>query len=144
MTPCPRPFAHTLENRGLVYQPEVVKGKLPITIGHQYSTVVLGLEAESGVSPSWVLPLLTERVATTEDKELVGAKQIEKLLQAPELPFGRELTVEVVDSSYSKPRYLYAHRQFPNLVTIARVSIYARQCTSHLRLTGQFTGTSWA
>jgi len=121
VTPCPRPFAHTLENRGLVYQPEVVKGKLPITIGHQYSTVVLGLEAESGVSPSWVLPLLTERVATTEDKELVGAKQIEKLLQAPELPFGRELTVEVVDSSYSKPRYLYAHRQFPNLVTIARV-----------------------
>jgi hypothetical protein len=121
VTPCPRPFAHTLENRGLVYQPEVVKGKLPITIGHQYSTVVLGLEPESGVSSSWVLPLLTARVATTDDKEMVGAKQIEQLLQAPALPFGRELTVEVVDSSYSKPRYLHAHRQFPHLVTIARV-----------------------
>lgn len=121
VTPCPRPFAHTLENRGMVYQPEVVKGKLPITIGHQYATVVLGLEAAAGITPSWVLPLLTARVATADDKEMVGAKQIEQLLQAPELPFGRELTVEVVDSSYSKPRYLHAHRQFPHLVTIARV-----------------------
>jgi len=32
VTPCPRPFAHTLEDRGMVYQPEVVKGKLPVTI----------------------------------------------------------------------------------------------------------------
>ena len=121
VTPCPRPFARTLADRGLVYQPEVVKGKLPVTIGHQYSTVVLGLEAEAGVSASWALPLLTERVATRADKELVAAQQITRLLQAPELPFGQELTVEVVDSSYSKPSYLHAHRQFPHLVTIARV-----------------------
>ncbi len=121
VTPCPRPYAYTLENRGMVYQPEVVKGKLPVTIGHQYSTVVLDPEPETGISPSWVLPLLTARVATTDDKELVGAKQIAQLLQAPELPFGRELTVAVADSSYSKPRYFYALQQFPNLVTIARV-----------------------
>ena len=112
VTPCPRPYAYTLENRGMVYQPEVVKGKLPVTIGHQYSTVVLGPEPETGISPSWVLPLLTARVATTDDKELVGAKQIAQLLQAPELPFGRELTVAVADSSYSKPRYFYALQQF--------------------------------
>ena len=31
VTPGPRPFAHTLEDRGMVYQPEVVKGKLPVT-----------------------------------------------------------------------------------------------------------------
>lgn len=120
VTPCPRPYAPKLADRGMVYQPEVVKGKLPVTIGHQYSTVALGLEPESGVASSWVLPLLTERVATTDDKEMVGSKQIEQLLQAPELPFGRELTVEVVDSSYSKPLYLHSHRQFPHLVTIAR------------------------
>jgi hypothetical protein len=34
VTPCARPYAHTLADRGLVYQPEVVKGKLPVTIGH--------------------------------------------------------------------------------------------------------------
>ena len=121
VTPGPRPYAHTLEDRGMVYQPEVVKGKLPVTIGHQYSTVALGLEPEAGVSSSWVLPLLTERVATTEDKEMVGCRQIEMLLQDDELPFGQELTVEVLDSSYSKPAYLHAHRQFPNLVTVVRV-----------------------
>ena len=121
VTPCPRPFARTLADRGMVYQPEVVKGKLPVTIGHQYSTVALGLEPEAGVTSSWVLPLLTKRVMTTDDKERVGAQQIEGLLQDPQLPFGQGLTVAVADSSYSKPVYLHAHRQFPNLVTIARV-----------------------
>ena len=72
VTPSPRPYAHTLEDRGMVYKPEVVKGKLPVTIGHQYSTVTLGLEHEAGISSSWALPLLTERVATSEDKEEVG------------------------------------------------------------------------
>ena len=121
VTPGPRPFAHTLADRGMVYQPEVVKGKLPVTIGHQYSTVALGLEPEATVSSSWVLPLLTKRVTTAEDKELVGAGQIEQLLQDTELPFAQELTVEVLDSSYSKPTYLHAQRKFPTLVTVVRV-----------------------
>ena len=120
VTPAPRPYAQTLEDRGMVYQPEVVKGKLPVTIGHQYSTVALGLEPEAGVSSSWVLPLQTERVATTEDKELVGATQVDRLLTDETLPFGQDLTVEVADSSYSKPAYLHSHRKYANLVTIAR------------------------
>jgi hypothetical protein len=41
-------------------------------------------------------------------------------LDDPQLPFGQELCVEAVDSSYSKPSYLHAHRRHPNLVTIAR------------------------
>jgi len=121
VTPVPRQYAHTLEDRGMVYKPEVVKGKLPVTIGHQYSTVALGLEPEAGVASSWVLPLLTKRVATDEDREMVGAGQIELLLNDDKLPFGQELTVEVGDTSYSKPAYLHAHRKFPNLVTVARV-----------------------
>lgn len=35
VTLCPRPFARTLKDRGMVYQREVVKGKLPVTIEHQ-------------------------------------------------------------------------------------------------------------
>lgn len=120
VTPNPRPYAHTLEDRGFVYQPEVVKGKLPVTIGHQYSTVALGLEPESGVSPSWVLPLRTERVPTMKDKEMVGMEQIGELLEDERLPFGQELTVTAADSSYSKPASLCAHREYPNVVTIAR------------------------
>ena len=121
VTPNPRPYARTLKDRGMVYQPEVVKGKLPVTIGHQYSTVTLGLEPEAGVSSGWALPLLTARVATAEDKEAVGGRQIEHLLQDNRLPFAHSLTVEVGDSGYSKPVYLHTHRKFSNLVSIVRV-----------------------
>lgn len=121
VTAQPRRYAQTLADRGLVYEATVMQGNKPVTIGHQYSTVALGLEAEAKVSPSWVLPLLTRRVATSEDKELVGAEQVAALLQDPQLPFGRDLCVEVGDTSYSKPAYLYSHRQHANLVTVARV-----------------------
>ena len=121
VTPNPRPYANTLEDRGMVYQPEVVKGKLPVTIRHEYSTVAVGLEKEAGLTSSWLVPLLTQRVESRADKEMVGAKQIERLLQDNRFPFGRDLTVEVGDTSYSKPAYLHSHRKFPNLVTIARV-----------------------
>ena len=69
VTPAPRLYAHTLADRSMVYQPEVVKGKLPVTIGHQYSAALLGLEVEEGMSSSWVLPLLNQRVSTVQDKE---------------------------------------------------------------------------
>ena len=121
VTPQPRPFARTLTDRGMVYQPTVVKGNKPVTVGHQYATVALLPEPEVGVSGSWLAPLLTQRVATTQDKELVGAGQIDALLQDRRLPFHQDLCVEVGDSSYSKPEYLHANRHHANLVTIARV-----------------------
>ena len=120
VTAQPRPYGQTVADRGMVYQPTVVKGNKPVTIGHQYSSVVLGLEAEAGVSESWVLPLMSERVPTSQDKERVGGGQIDALLDDPQMPFGEELCVEAVDSSYSKPAYLHAHRRHPNLVTLAR------------------------
>lgn len=121
VTPQPRQFAYTLPDRGLVYQPNPIKGNKPVTIGHQYSTTALLPEAAEGVSPSWVIPLLTRRVSTEEDKELVGSKQIDALLKDPQLPFGKSLTVEVGDSSYSKPACLHANRHHPKLVTVARL-----------------------
>ena len=120
VTAQPRPYGQTVADRGMVYQPTVVKGNKPVTVGHQYSSVVLGLEPEARVSDSWVLPLLTERVPTSQDKEMVGSRQIDALLDDPQLSFGQEFCVEAVDSSYSKPGYLHAHRRHPNLVTIAR------------------------
>ena len=36
-----RLFAHTLEDRAFVYQPNVPRGNKPITIGHQYSAQVV-------------------------------------------------------------------------------------------------------
>lgn len=121
VTPQPRQFAQTLADRGMVYQPNTVRGKKPVTIGHQYSTVAVLPEAEPGVSSSWVIPLLTRRVPTDEDKELVGAEQIDLLLKDDRLPFNHDLCVEVGDTSYSKPAYLHANRHHRQLVTIARV-----------------------
>jgi hypothetical protein len=121
VTAQPRPYGETVADRSMVYQPTVVKGNKPVTVGHQYSSVVLGLEPEAGVTDSWVLPLLTQRVASHQDKEMVGGKQLDALLDDPQLPFGQALCVEAVDSSYSKPDYLHAHRRHTNLVTIARL-----------------------
>jgi hypothetical protein len=121
VTPQPRPFAQTLVDRGMVYQPNMVKGNKPVTIGHQYSTVALLPEAEPNLSSSWLVPLMTQRVATSDDKERVGAEQIDDLLRDRRLPFHRSLCVEVGDTSYSKPEYLHANRGHQNLVTIARV-----------------------
>jgi hypothetical protein len=122
VTPQPRPFAQTLADRTMVYQPNPVAGTTPVTIGHQYSTVALLPETEAHRSPAWVLPLSTVRVASADDKEGVGASQIDALLQDRALPFHDELCVEVADSKYSKPAYLHAHRRHANLVTIVRVA----------------------
>ena len=122
VTPQPRPFAHSLSDRSMVYHPNQVAGNAPVTIGHQYSTVALLNETHASCSPSWVLPLSTARVASREDKEGVGAAQIDALLEDPTLPFHDALCVEVADSTYSKPAYLHAHRRHANLVTIVRVA----------------------
>jgi hypothetical protein len=38
-TPNPRPFAATLRDRGVVYQPNPAPGNKPIVVGHSYSVV---------------------------------------------------------------------------------------------------------
>lgn len=105
----------------MVYQPTHVKGNKPVTVGHQYSSVALLPEAEAHLSPSWLVPLTTQRVATTDDKEVVGATQIDALLKDPKLPFHQGLCVDVGDSRYSKPQYLHANRHHHHLVTLTRV-----------------------
>ena len=121
VTPQPRQFAHTLADRGVVHQPNPIKGNKPITIGHQYASTGLLPEAEAAVSPSWIVPLMTRRVTTNEDKELVSSEQINALLTDPKLPFGDSFCVDVADSSYSKPACLYSKRQHPRLVSITRL-----------------------
>jgi len=120
VTPQPRIHAQTLEDRSYVYQPNLIKSNKPVTIGHAYSSVVLLPEEESAHAPVWVLPLSVQRVKSTQDKEMVGALQIQALLDDQKMPFHNQLCVEVGDSGYSKPAYLEANRQKSNLVTIVR------------------------
>ncbi len=48
VTPLPRPYAKTLEDRTIIYQPNTVKGNKPINIGHSYS-VLTALPEREGV-----------------------------------------------------------------------------------------------
>lgn len=121
VTPQPRPCALTLTDRGMVYQPQVVKSNKPVTLGHQYSTVALLPESEPQQSKSWVVPLQTRRVATSEDKEEVGAQQIQTLLRHLRTCFPNALYVIVADTSYSKPEFLLAHADQADIVLVVRV-----------------------
>jgi hypothetical protein len=120
VTSIPRPYAETLPDRGFVYQPNTIKGNKPIAIGHQYSFVALLPERDKAKLGPWVVPLAMQRVASQENKELVGAKQVRAILEDDELPFGKAFCIEVVDSAYSKPIYLSVNRDKENLVTIVR------------------------
>lgn len=120
VTSNPRPFAQTLPDRGFVYQPNTIQGNKPIAIGHQYSLVALLPERDRAKSAPWVVPLAMDRVSSQENKELVGARQIRAMLEDPQLPFGKDLCVEVADSAYSTPAFLHVNRDKKNLVTITR------------------------
>jgi hypothetical protein len=121
VTSQPRPFAPTVPDRSMVYQANSIKGNKPITIGHEYSSLVFLPEAEAGVASSWVVPLAVRRASSQEDKELVGNAQINALLEDPNLPFAEHFCVDVGDTSYSKPACLHGKRHHDLLVSIARL-----------------------
>ncbi len=120
VTSASRPYARTLSDRTFVYHPNPVKGVKPITIGHQYSVVALLPEKAHPDEPPWVLPLLVNRVASTETKRGVGLAQLGHLLDDETLPFHEELCVNVADSEYSAVTYLGGVRAYANLITLAR------------------------
>jgi len=118
-TPNPRPFAPTLSDRSIVYQPNPAPGNKPIAVGHSYS--ILAVLPERGPhDPPWVVPLDCQRVPSTEKATAVAAEQVKALLTDDALPFGRELSVEVADSGYCHAKYLYETGGFANHVVIAR------------------------
>jgi hypothetical protein len=120
VTPQPRPYARTLKERGFVYQPTVIYGNKPITIGLQYSTVALLPEKDKAHPIPWVVPLSVNRVHISEKKAVVGAAKIGTLLGNENLPFAGQLYVEVSDSTYSQPAYLAANGKHSHLITIVR------------------------
>jgi len=57
VTPHPRPYSATLEDKKYIYQPNAIKGNKPINIGHSYSVIAaLPERSETGLVP-WVIPL---------------------------------------------------------------------------------------
>lgn len=120
VTPQPRPYARTLKGRGFVYQPTIIKGNKPITIGHQYSTIALLPEKDQEQPTPWVVPLSVQRVQMDQKKAEAGAEQMGKILGHKALPFDKQVCVEVGDSDYSQPQYLAANRKYNHLISIVR------------------------
>ena len=123
VTPAPRPFARTLEDRSFIYQPNTIWGNKPIAIGHQYSTLAYLPEKGQPQAPPWIVPLSIRRVGSMQTGTQVGVKQIEDLLSDDTLPFAQDLCVEVADGAYSQVSFLGPLRQahLGNLVTISRL-----------------------
>jgi hypothetical protein len=115
-----RLFAHTLEDRGYVYQPNIPHGNKPVTIGHQYSAQVMYPEKDQSSDRPWVFPLSTRRIRSEETATAVGSEQIDALMEDETLPFHEELCVHVADSTYSAVLFLGSTEKHKNLVNVVR------------------------
>lgn len=121
VTPLPRPYAKTLEERTIIYQPNTIKGNKPINIGHSYSVLTALPEREETGDIPWAIPLTVERVKSLETGKKVGSQQLKQILTQSNLPWSNHLSVVVVDSDYSAKTFLAEQSQAPNLVVVTRV-----------------------
>ncbi len=121
VTPLPRPYAKTLEERTIIYQPNTVKGNKPINIGHSYSVLTALAEREETGDIPWAIPLTVERVKSDQTGKQVGSQQLKQILTTDNLPWSNHLSVVVVDSDYSAKTFLSEQSQHSNLVVVTRV-----------------------
>lgn len=119
-TPVPRPYAKRLEDRGYVYEPNVIWWNTPVTIGHQYLLTTV-LPERPLHSPPWLVPLRISRVSSQQTEQEVAVAELNHLLKDKSLPFGKELLVNVVDSKFSCPQYLSPLAEHDDLVVITRL-----------------------
>ena len=117
----PRPFARTLADRTVNHHPNPAPGNKPIAIGHNYSVLAHLPEKQERSSHPWIIPLLIRRVPSDIKATDIGASQVEDLIQDEALPFGNNLSVLVVDSSYSVREFLIREVRHKNLITLVRV-----------------------
>lgn len=121
VTPLPRPYAKTLEERSIIYQPNTIKGNKPINIGHSYSVLTALPERQETGDIPWAIPLTVERVKSDQTGKQVASRQIKQILTTDNLPWSNHLSVVVVDSDYSAKTFLAEQEQHTNLVVVTRV-----------------------
>ena len=76
-TDWPRLSAPTLRDRKIVHAPTKIVGNRPITIGYDFSTLSWVPESAG----SWALPLLFERISSTQTPHQQGAEQLRRVTQ---------------------------------------------------------------
>lgn len=121
VTPMPRPYARTLEDRSFIYQPNSIKGNKPINIGHPYSILSVLPEKAQPNSAPWSIPLSGLRVKSNQTGLTVGSEQINLLLNHPSFSQKEQLNVLVVDSAYGALPFVTQQVKHKNWVSIVRV-----------------------
>jgi len=119
----PRPYARTLEDRQMIYQPTPIAGNRPVSIGHRYSLVFAHPPRRPG-EPVWAPPLAVKRVSSDQDPEVEGAKQVLALVKEGRAQGWLQPQDRVVilgDSKYSKPAVVQALADEPQVVLITRL-----------------------
>ena len=119
-----RPHSPTLPQRRHVYKPNTqIKGNRPVDIGYEMSTVGLSCRCPHyGVSePAWNAPLSMRLVPHGENKNRFTATQVNELLNDENLPLGKDLVVNTLDSNYSSPEYIEPTHSQSNLINIIRL-----------------------
>jgi len=122
VVPIPRLYAEKLADRTFVYQPNVIRGNKPVTIGHAYSAQVFFPEKLHRDAPPWVVPMIMHRVHSTEKATVVGAEQMATLMEDETQPFHRALCVHVGDCVYSSVQFLGRVGHYRQLVNISRAA----------------------
>ena len=98
VTPLPRPYAKTLEEKTFIYQPNTVKGNKPINIGHSYSVLTALPEKEETGNISWAIPLTVERVKSDQTGKQLGSQQLKQIFSQSNLPWSNHLSVVVEEA----------------------------------------------
>jgi hypothetical protein len=105
-TAWPRLAAETLRDRTVEHQPTKIRGQKPITVGQGYSTLAW-LPAETA-GQSWALPLLHERIASTEAPIGTAVRQLRQVTaQLAERP------ISLWDAEYGTAPFVNASADIP-------------------------------
>ena len=115
----PRIYADKLEDRSFVHAPTKVPGQIPITIGHQYSTLVYLPERFTCSEAHWVIPLSNERVTSKANGTIAGMEQIIDVVT--DARFKDDLCLAVSDSAYSHAKCNNLTAEIDNLVCASRM-----------------------
>ena len=118
-TSCKRLYSPKLEDRTVVYSPNKVPGNKPITVGHQYSSVVLSPDNAKEIDKNWVIPLSMQRVTSKEKGNEVGMQHLIDSIKNCDL--NNELVLTVGDSLYGTEECRSKIVDYENIVHCFRI-----------------------
>ena len=94
----------------MIYQPTLIKGNKPITIGHNYSMLTVLPERNHEDAP-WTIPMDIRRVLSDDHSTTIGQLPVKAVLNHPQAPWFNELCVLDADSIYGQKTFLAPLRE---------------------------------